>query len=61
MKASVVREEFKSNKHNQLLEDLYEDSSLVNYQKDRYANALDKFIELYGDENISIYSAAGRS
>ena len=61
MKASVVREEFKSNKHNQLLEDLYEDSSLVNYQKDRYANALDKFIELYGDENVSIYSAAGRS
>ena len=61
MKASVLREEFKSNKHNQLLEDLYEDSSLVNYQKDRYANALDKFIELYGDENISIYSAAGRS
>ena len=59
MKASVVREEFKSNKHNQLLEDLYEDASLVDYQKDRYANALDKFIELYGDENISIYSAAG--
>ena len=61
MKASVLREEFKTNKHNQLLEDLYEDSSLVDYQKDRYANALDKFIELYGDENISIYSAAGRS
>ena len=61
MKASVLREEFKSNKHNQLLEDLYEDSSLVNYQKDRYANALNKFIELYGDENVSIYSAAGRS
>ena len=61
MKASLLKEEFKSNKHNQLLEDLYEDSSLVNYQKDRYANALDKFIELYGDENVSIYSAAGRS
>ena len=61
MKASVLREEFKTDKHNQLLEDLYEDSSLVNYQKDRYANALNKFIELYGDENVSIYSAAGRS
>ena len=61
MKASVLRDEFKTDKHNQLLEDLYEDASLVNYQKDRYANALDKFIELYGDENISIYSAAGRS
>lgn len=61
MKASVLREEFKTDKHNQLLEDLYEDASLVNYQKDRYANALNKFIELYGDENVSIYSAAGRS
>ena len=61
MKASLLKEEFKTDKHNQLLEDLYEDASLVNYQKDRYANALDKFIELYGDENISIYSAAGRS
>ena len=61
MKASVLREEFKTDKHNQLLEDLYEDSSLVNYQKDRYSNALNKFIELYGDENVSIYSAAGRS
>ena len=61
MKASVLREEFKTDKHNQLLEDLYEDSSLVNYQKDRYAFALNKFIELYGDENVSIYSAAGRS
>ena len=46
MKASVLREEFKTDKHNQLLEDLYEDASLVNYQKDRYANALDKFNEL---------------
>ena len=61
MKASVVREEFKTNKYDEMLKDLYEDASLVDYQKDRYANALDKFIELYGDENASIYSAAGRS
>ena len=61
MKASLLKEEFKSNKHNQLLEDLYEESSLVNYQKDSYANALDKFVELYGDENVNIYIAAGRS
>ena len=61
MKASLLKEEFKTNKYDEMLKDLYEDSSLVNYQKDRYANALDKFVELYGDENVSIYSAAGRS
>ena len=61
MKASLLKEEFKTNKYDEMLEDLYEDAGLVDYQKDRYANALNKFIELYGDENVSIYSAAGRS
>ena len=61
MKASLLKEEFKTNKYDEMLKDLYEDASLVDYQKDRYANALDKFVELYGDENVSIYSAAGRS
>ena len=57
MKASLLKEEFKTNKYDEMLKDLYEDASLVDYQKDRYANALDKFVELYGDENVSIYSA----
>ena len=61
MKASLLKEEFKTNKYDEMLENLYEDASLVDYQKDRYAFALNKFIELYGDENVSIYSAAGRS
>ena len=61
MKASLLKEEFKTNKYDEMLKDLYEDASLVDYQKNRYANALNKFIELYGDENVSIYSAAGRS
>ena len=61
MKASLLKEEFKTNKYDEMFKDLYEDASLVDYQKDRYANALDKFVELYGDENVSIYSAAGRS
>ena len=61
MKASLLKEEFKTNKYDEMLEDLYEDAGLVDYQKDRYAFAINKFIELYGDENVSIYSAAGRS
>lgn len=61
MKASLLKEEFNQNKYNQMLEDLYEDASLVDYQKDRYSKAISKYIELYGDENVSIYSAAGRS
>ena len=44
MKASLLKEEFKTNKYDEMLKDLYEDASLVDYQKDRYTNALDKFI-----------------
>ncbi len=40
MKASLLKEEFKTNKYDEMLKDLYEDASLVDYQKDRYANRI---------------------
>lgn len=41
--------------------DIYMDESLVPYQKKRYIEAIDKFTELFGEKEISIYSAPGRS
>jgi len=41
--------------------DLYVDVALLEYQKQRYENAILKFEELYGDGNIQIFSAPGRS
>jgi len=41
--------------------DIYLDSSLLEYQRNRYIKAVEKFIELYGDKEVEIYSAPGRS
>ena len=61
MKATLLKQEFLDQKHNDLLVDIYEDASLLDYQIKRYASAIDKFVELYGDQEVSIYSGAGRS
>ncbi len=61
MKATQLKQEFLNEKHNDLLLDLYEDASLIPYQNQRYVKAIDKFIELYGDQDVEIYSGAGRS
>ncbi|MBO6047527.1 MAG: galactokinase [Erysipelotrichaceae bacterium] len=61
MKASIIQQEIKNRQHDQLLADLYQDVSLVDYHVDRYVKAIDRFIELYGDDDVDIYSVAGRS
>lgn len=61
MKASQLKEKFLKEEYDELISNLYEDSSLVQYQKNRYAQALSRFMDLYGDQEVSIYSAAGRS
>ena len=60
-KASLVINEIKENKYNDLLADIYVDASLVEGQKTRYIEAIEKFIALYGDKDIEIYSTPGRS
>ncbi len=61
MKTSELKEELNQGKYDELLKDLYADSSLLEYQKKRYMKALDTYQSLYADEEVSIYSAAGRS
>lgn len=41
--------------------DIYADDSMLSYQKDRYVKAIKKFEELYGVNEVEIYSAPGRS
>lgn len=43
------------------LMELYEDESLLSYQKERYVALLDKFQKAYGDREVAIISAPGRS
>lgn len=43
------------------LADIYVDESLVPYQQKRYIKAIEKFEELFGEQEVEIYSAPGRS
>ncbi len=61
MRTSELKEKVSQGNYDELLKDLYADASLLEYQKERYASALEKYKSLYGDEEVSIYSAAGRS
>ena len=50
-----------NNKMNERLFDIYQDEEKIEYQKERYISAIKNFIELYGDNDIEIYSAPGRT
>ena len=41
--------------------DIYVDRDQLEYQKERYMQAIMKFVEYYGDTDIQIFSAPGRS
>lgn len=62
MKNSVVlKGELLQGKHSALFKDIYLDESLLDYQNKRYADAVAKFEELFGEKEVEIYSAPGRS
>jgi len=44
-----------------ILKDLYIDKSQLEYQRKRYINALNCFTQLYGEGEVSVFSAPGRS
>ncbi len=60
-KASVLIQEIENQKYDNKLTDIYVDLNMLSYQKERYVRAIKSFIELYGDQDISIFSAPGRS
>ena len=43
------------------INEVYVDSTLTEYHRTRYVAALEKFIELFGEKEVEIYSAPGRS
>lgn len=61
MKATTIIQNIQNNQYNERLLDVYVDKTLLEKQKDRYIQAIKKFIDLYGDKDIEIYSTPGRS
>lgn len=57
----ILIEEFKRGEHRQRLKDIYVDEEMLAYQEARYVKALEKFVELYGEKDVELYSAPGRS
>lgn len=53
--------EFENKKYDELLMDIYVDPQCLDYQRTRYINALHQFENLYGESDVEIYSAPGRT
>lgn len=61
MRAGELKEKISNGTYDDRLLDIYADRELIGRQQKRYADALDKFIQLYGDRETEVYSAPGRS
>ncbi len=53
--------EIQSGIHDERLREIYVDERLLSYQKQRYQDVLLRFRELFGEKEVSIYSAPGRT
>lgn len=59
--SSKIKESVKKGELNDRLLDIYADEAVIEYHRNRYVAAIDKFEELYGQRDIMIVSAPGRS
>ena len=61
MKTTELKKGFQDGKYEELLKDIYVDEAVLDYQKERYIKAIESFEELFGEKDVEIYSAPGRS
>lgn len=58
---NTIKNNFSEGKYNSVLREIYCTEENAAHQVKRYICAIDKFKELYGEKNIEIYSAPGRT
>lgn len=56
-----LKKQFVKGEYDSLLTDIYLDENKIEYQRARYVKAIEKFEALYGEADVEIYSAPGRS
>ena len=61
MNTVELKKSFADGQYDELLMDIYLDDAKIEYQKERYVKAIEKFETLYGENDVEIYSAPGRS
>ena len=60
-KIAELKEIIAGGEFDEKLAQIYLDKDMIPYNRERYVKALDKFTELFGDQEVAIYSAPGRS
>lgn len=58
---STIIKELNNNIYDDVLTDIYVDKALISYQKKRYLEALQSYIQCFGEGEVHIFSAPGRS
>lgn len=61
METRRIISEIEKGNYDNLLLDIYVDDSKISYHKQRYVNAIESYIEEFGEDEVEIYSAPGRS
>lgn len=61
MNTQELKKDFASGKYDTLLTDIYIDAAQTAYQTKRYIAAIDCYENAFGEDDIAIYSAPGRS
>ena len=56
-----LMEEMKQGVYRDTLKDIYIDESVIAHQEERYVKAMAEYQKLYGDREVEVYSAPGRS
>lgn len=57
----VIRDELQKGRYDSRFKDVYVDEKLIPYNRKRYADAVERFKELFGEKEAALYSAPGRS
>ena len=58
---NVLAEELNTKSFEERLKEVYVDTGVTDYQKKRYQKAIQEYENLYGEQEVEIYSAPGRS
>lgn len=61
METRRIISEIENGNYDNLFLDIYVDEDKISYQKQRYVNAIESYIEEFGEDDVEIYSAPGRS
>lgn len=61
MTTREIKKTLRENVYDSLLLDIYVDRNVLDYQRERYEKALESYEMYFGEDEVSLYSAPGRS